>query len=95
LGHQRLAREGALFRLEFGVIAAAVLGGTALQGGRGSVYGSLVGAIIIGILGSGLVLVGLSQQWKDVATGGLILFVATLEWAARSMGRRHAPALAD
>src|SRR5437016_2905035 len=58
--------------LEFGVIAAVVLGGTALQGGRGSVYGSLIGAIIIGILSSGLVLLGLSQQWKDVATGGLI-----------------------
>jgi ribose transport system permease protein len=78
--------------LEFSVIAAVILGGTALQGGRGSIYGSLVGAMIIGMLSSGLVLLGLSQQWKDVATGGLILFAATLDWFVRKIGLRHAPA---
>jgi ribose transport system permease protein len=81
--------------LEFSVIAAVILGGTALRGGRGSIYGSLVGAIIIGMLSGGLVLMGLSQQWKDVATGGLILFAATLDWLGRKIGLRHAPALAD
>jgi ribose transport system permease protein len=80
--------------LEFSVIAAVILGGTALQGGRGSIYGSLVGAIIIAMLSSGLVLLGLSQQWKDVATGGLILFAATLDWLVRKVGLRHAPAMA-
>jgi ribose transport system permease protein len=79
--------------LEFGVIAAVILGGAALRGGRGSVYGSLVGAIIIGMLSSGLVLLGLSQQWKDVATGGLILFAATLDWFVRKIGIHHAPAV--
>jgi hypothetical protein len=34
---------------------------------------------------------GLSQQWKDVATGGLILFAATLDWFARKIGIHHAP----
>jgi ribose transport system permease protein len=77
--------------LEFSVIAAVILGGAALQGGRGSIYGSLVGAVIIGMLGSGLVLMGLSQQWKDVATGGLILFAATFDWVVRRAGLRHAP----
>jgi ribose transport system permease protein len=80
--------------LEFGVIAAVILGGTALQGGRGSIYGSLVGAVIIGMLSSGLVLLGLSQQWEDVATGGLILFAAALDWFGRKVGRRFAPAVA-
>lgn len=80
--------------LEFSVIAAVILGGTALQGGRGSIYGSLVGAMIIGMVSSGLVLLGLSQQWKDVATGGLILFVATLDWFVRKVGLRHAPVAA-
>lgn len=79
--------------VEFSVIAAVILGGTALQGGRGSIYGSLVGAIIIGMLSSGLVLLGLSQQWKDVATGGLILFAATLDWLVRRVGLRYAPAM--
>jgi ribose transport system permease protein len=80
--------------LEFSVIAAVILGGAALQGGRGSIYGSLVGAVIIGMLSSGLVLMGLSQQWKDVATGGLILSAATFDWLVRTVGLRHAPVLA-
>jgi len=80
--------------LEFSVIAAVILGGAALEGGQGSIYGSLVGAVIIGMLSSGLVLMGLSQQWKDVATGGLILFAATFDWLVRRAGLRHAPAVA-
>jgi len=80
--------------LEFSVIAAVILGGAALQGGRGSIYGSLVGALIIGMMSSGLVLMGLSQQWKDVATGGLILFAATLDWFVRKLSLRPATAVA-
>jgi len=79
--------------LEFSVIAAVILGGAALQGGRGSVYGSLVGAIIIGMLSSGLVLYGLSQQWKDVATGVLILMAATLDWFGSALRLRHGRAI--
>lgn len=81
--------------LEFDVIAAVVLGGTALQGGRGSVYASLIGAIIIGMLSSGLVLLGLSQQWEDVATGALILFAASMDWLVQSMGWGRAPAVLE
>lgn len=66
--------------LEFGVIAAVILGGTSLRGGRGSVLGSLVGACIIEMLSSALILLGLSQPWKEVATGGLILIVSVVDW---------------
>jgi len=75
---------------EFRVIAAVILGGAALQGGRGSIYGSLIGSIILGMLSSGLVLLGLSQQWEDVATGGIILFTAMLDWFVRKAGARFA-----
>jgi ribose transport system permease protein len=77
--------------LEFSVIAAVLLGGTALRGGRGSVLGSFIGVCIIELLSSGLVLLGLSQQWKDVATGGLILFASTMDWLLRKMSLRHTP----
>jgi ribose transport system permease protein len=80
--------------LEFSVIAAVILGGTSLRGGRGSILGSLIGAGIIEMLSSGLVLLGLSQQWKDVATGGLILFASMLDWLVWKLGLRHASALA-
>jgi len=63
--------------LEFSVIAAVILGGAALQGGQGSIYGSLVGAVIIGMITSGLVLMGFSQDIGDVATGLLIAAVHT------------------
>jgi ribose transport system permease protein len=78
--------------LEFSVIAAVILGGTALQGGRGSVLGSLIGACMIEILNSGLILLGLSQQWKDVTTGSLILIASTLDWILRNPRLRPAPA---
>ena len=77
---------------EFRVIAAVILGGAALTGGRGSIYGSLVGSIILGMLSSGLVLLGLSQQWEDVATGAIILCTALLDWFVRRVGTHFAPA---
>ncbi len=60
--------------------SAAILGGTSLRGGRGPVLGSLVGACIIEMLSSALILLGLSQPWKEVATGGLILIVSVVDW---------------
>lgn len=78
--------------LEFSVIAAVILGGTALQGGCGSVIGSLIGACMIETLNSGLILLGLSQQWKDVTTGSMILIASTFDWILRSPRFRQAPA---
>lgn len=64
---------------EFQVIAAVVVGGVALNGGKGSVYGAFIGAMILGIIGSALVLLGLSQQWEEVITGALILAVGAVD----------------
>jgi len=66
-----------------------------LQGGRGSIYGSLIGAIILGMLSSSLVLLGLSQQWEDVATGGIILFTAMLDWFVRRAGKALLPTISE
>jgi len=76
--------------LEFSVIAAVILGGTSLRGGNGTVLASLIGASIIEMLSSALVLLGLSQQWKDVATGGLILAVSVLDCVGQRWTRRTA-----
>jgi ribose transport system permease protein len=71
---------------EFRVIGAVIVGGVALTGGRGSVYGTLVGAIIIGIITNGVVHLGLSQYYGDVATGLLIMTAGALDlFAARSL----------
>jgi ribose transport system permease protein len=65
--------------LEFRVIGAVIIGGVALTGGRGTIYGTLLGAIIVGMITNGLVLLGFSQYFGDVATGLLIMLVGALD----------------
>lgn len=75
LGHlgSMSASFGTTYQLE--AIAAAVVGGTALMGGRGSMLGAVVGTIILTMLGSGLILSGVSPYWYE-AVVGLILILA-------------------
>ena len=55
---------------ELNAIAAVVLGGTSLAGGRGTILGTIVGAFVIGVLRNGMILEGLSSFWQMVITGG-------------------------
>ena len=66
---------------ELNAIAAAVLGGTALSGGRGTVIGTVMGAFVIGFLSDGLVLVGVSTFWQSVVKGAVIVFAVITEQA--------------
>lgn len=50
-------------------IAAVVLGGTSLAGGRGTILGTLIGAFVIGFLADGLVMMGVSEFWQMVIKG--------------------------
>jgi simple sugar transport system permease protein len=69
------SNSGTLFELE--VITAVVLGGTALMGGKGSIVGSAIGAITLGVISNGLVLLRVDVYWVPI-TQGLILIVAIL-----------------
>ena len=69
------SNSGTLFELE--VITAVVLGGTALMGGKGSIIGSAIGAITLGVISNGLVLLRVDVYWVPI-TQGLILIVAIL-----------------
>lgn len=60
-------------------IAAAVIGGASLSGGKGNMIGTIIGAFIIGILNNGLNLVGLSSFWQQVAVGCVIIFAVFLD----------------
>jgi ribose transport system permease protein len=64
---------------ELRVIAAAIIGGTGLFGGRGTIFGTFLGALLLGMLTNGLILLGVRQFWDGVAAGILILVVATLD----------------
>jgi ribose transport system permease protein len=69
---------------ELDAIAAVVLGGTSLTGGIGSVWGTVVGALIIGVLNNGLTILGLSSFWQYVAKGAVIVFAVVLDkWRQR------------
>ncbi len=67
--------SGTMFELE--VITAVVLGGTSLMGGRGSIMGSAVGALTLGVLSNGLVLLKVDVYWVPIVQG-LILVIAIL-----------------
>ncbi|MFN9312090.1 ABC transporter permease [Gemmatimonas sp.] len=66
-------------------VTAVVLGGTSLFGGRGLILGSLVGALIVGVVRNGLTLMGVSSVYQILVTGVLvILAVATDQWSRRA-----------
>lgn len=71
---------------ELDVIAAAVVGGTSLSGGEGTILGVLIGAAIMQVLRNGLVLVGVSAYWLQ-AVQGLVIVVAIMLDQLRKRGR--------
>jgi erythritol transport system permease protein len=64
---------------ELNAIAAVVLGGTSLMGGRGSIGGSLIGAMVIGVLADGLVMLGVSEFWQIVIKGVVIVLAVAVD----------------
>lgn len=63
---------------ELTAIAAVVIGGAALTGGRGTIRGTLLGAFVIGFLSDGLVIIGVSSYWQTVFTGAVIVLAVLL-----------------
>ena len=63
---------------ELTAIAAVVIGGAALTGGRGNIRGTLLGAFVIGFLSDGLVIIGISAYWQTVFTGAVIVLAVLL-----------------
>ena len=64
---------------ELDAIAAVVLGGTSLSGGIGSIWGTVIGALIIGVMNNGLTILGLSSFWQYVAKGAVIVLAVLLD----------------
>ena len=67
-------------------ITAVVLGGTSLFGGRGTIIGTLIGALIIGVVRNGLVLMGVASQYQILITGILVIVAVSVDQIARKRG---------
>jgi ribose/xylose/arabinose/galactoside ABC-type transport system permease subunit len=64
---------------ELQAIAAVVIGGTSLFGGEGGVLGTLVGALLIGVLNNGLVILGVNPYYQGIVVGAIIVFSVYLD----------------
>jgi ribose transport system permease protein len=68
---------------ELDAIAAAVIGGTSLSGGEGSILGTVIGAFIISTLTNGLRILSVPQEWQIVVTGGIVILAVYLDVVRR------------
>ncbi|MFL5672980.1 MAG: ABC transporter permease, partial [Chloroflexota bacterium] len=73
------AQPGLGVGYELDAIAAAVIGGTSLSGGEGSVVGTIIGAFLISTLRIGLSVAGVPDQWKSVITGLVVIGAVWLD----------------
>ena len=87
LGRIPNADPNALQTANLDSITAVVIGGTSLFGGRGSLWGTLIGTLIVGVLRNGLTLQGIDPLWQDLVTGVLVIAAVALDQISR--GRRQ------
>jgi rhamnose transport system permease protein len=80
--------------LEMKVIAAAVVGGAAITGGRGTIAGTVLGVVLLGGIGPALTFMGVSAYWERALQGAIILVAVTAD-AIRSPRRAPRPATVD
>jgi simple sugar transport system permease protein len=85
VGDASVSRSG----LEFSVISAVVVGGTALSGGRGSILGTLLGIVVISLIGNGLVLMGVNSYLQPVVSGVIIVAAVLLNILASRYGAQR------
>ena len=83
--------EGSNFVLV--VIAAAIIGGTPLSGGSGTVIGAVVGILIIEVIASGLIFFGVDATWSTFFTGAVIVFAVTIDQSVKGHRKRRAAQL--
>jgi ribose transport system permease protein len=65
--------------LELQSITAAALGGVALQGGRGTIVGTILAVILLGVLENGLIILNVNSFWQDIAQGALLVIAVVIQ----------------
>jgi inositol transport system permease protein len=72
-------QPGLAVGIELDAIAAAVIGGTSLSGGIGTIWGTIIGALIIGVLNNGLDLLNVSAYWQTIVKGSIIVAAVIID----------------
>ncbi len=75
---------------ELNAIAAVVLGGTSLSGGRGTIGGTIIGAFVIGVLSNGMIIEGVSSFWQTVIKGVVIILAVMIDQFQQRLQKRNA-----
>lgn len=88
IGYYGSAETGAGNAYELRVIAAAVIGGASLMGGRGSALGAVLGAVIIELIGNAMIIFDIDQSWNQVVMGAAIIVAVVVDQAKRRMSAR-------
>ena len=89
LGYYGAASSGDGQGYELNVIAAAVVGGASLSGGKGSALGALLGALIIQMINSGIVILGIDQNYSQIITGAVVIVAVVLDQLNNWLARRR------
>ncbi len=66
--------------MELNVIAAAVIGGASLSGGQGTIFGAILGAVLLSVVSSSLALLNVSVYWQDIIRGGILLAAVSFDY---------------
>ena len=94
LGYYGAATSGDGQGYELNVIAAAVVGGASLTGGRGSALGVVLGALIIQMISSGIVILGIDQNYSQIIIGSVVIAAVVLDHLNTWLARRRLTATA-
>jgi len=71
------------------VVAAVIIGGTALSGGRGTIIGAVIGALIIQVISTGILFLGVDVKWSTFVTGAVIIIAVALDQVVRRQRHRR------
>ena len=74
--------------MELNAIAAVIIGGTSLSGGQGTMIGTMIGVLIMGVLNNGIILLGISPFWQMTIIGAVIILAVAIDIWSKKSGRK-------
>lgn len=95
IGYYGAATSGDGTGYELNVIAAAVVGGASLSGGKGSALGALLGALVIQMISSGIVILGIDQNYSQIIIGSVVIIAVVLDQVNSWLAKRRLTAQAN